>query len=314
MNSRVLSIAAVLILAALIGQARAADRPVSVLIWDERQPAQKKAYDNFLGNAIADYLTKQPGLAVKSVALDSPEQGLDEATLDATDVIVWWGHVRHDKVTGQHADAVVKRVLAGRLGFVGLHSTQFAEPFMRLMYERAKADAPKMIPEAQRATAKIDFSLLDPPLKREKVKRDGPLTPRLEKTGESTWRLIPPACVFPSWREDGAPSHVKVLLPDHPLAKGLPAAWYIPHTEMYEWPFHVPTPDATVFEERWDKGEHFQSGLVWKIGQGTVVYFRPGHETYPVYRQEENLKVVENAVRWLGEMKATAEDHTSPTR
>ena len=204
MNFQVLSIVTVLILVALIGHARAADRPVSVLIWDERQPAQKKAYDNFLGNAIADYLTKQPGLTVKSVALDSPEQGLDEATLDATDVIVWWGHVRHDKVTGQHADAVVKRVLAGRLGFVGLHSTQFAEPFMRLMYERAKADAPKMIPEADRATAKIDFSLLDPPLKREKVKRDSPLTPRLEKTGETTWRLIPPACVFPSWREDGA--------------------------------------------------------------------------------------------------------------
>src|SRR6266566_2275217 len=167
MNYRLLSIAAVSILAALIVRVRAADPAVRVLVWDERQPAQKKAYKNYLGNAIADYLGKQPGLAVKSVALDSPEQGLDEATLDATDVIVWWGHARHDKVTGEHTDAVVKRVLAGRLGFVGLHSTQFAEPFMRLMYERAKADAPKMIPEAERASAKIDFSLLDPPLKRE---------------------------------------------------------------------------------------------------------------------------------------------------
>jgi trehalose utilization protein len=293
--------------AAIAGRAVAADSPIRVLVWDERQPAQKKAYENWLGNAIADDLSKKPGLSVKSVALDDPEQGLGEATLDSTDVIVWWGHVRHDKVTGQHADAVVKRVLAGRLAFVGLHSTQFAEPFMRLMYERAKEDAPKMIPEADRATAKLDFSLLEPPLKRDKVKRDSPLTPRLEKTGENTWRLIPPACVFPSWREDGMPSHVKVLLPEHPLAKGLPPSWFIPHTEMYEWPFHVPTPDATVFEERWDKGEHFESGLVWKIGQGTVVYFRPGHETYPVYRQEENLKVVENAVRWLGGEKiATA--------
>jgi trehalose utilization protein len=297
-----LLVAAVFI--ALADRAAAADSLVRVLVWDERQPAQKKAYDNFLGNAITDYLSKKPGLVLKSVSLDDPEQGLDEPTLDATDVIVWWGHVRHDKVTGQHADAVVKRVLAGKLGFVGLHSTQFAEPFMRLMYERAKEDAPKMIPEADRATAKIDFSLLEPPMKREKVKRDSPLTPRLEKTGDNAWRLIPPACVFPSWREDGMPSHVKVLRPDHPLAKGLPPSWYIPHTEMYEWPFHVPTPDVTVFEERWDKGEHFQSGLVWKIGKGTVVYIRPGHETYPVYRQEENLKVVENAVRWLGGEKA----------
>jgi trehalose utilization protein len=298
MAKRLSVVLTILLAASSAVRAWAVEQPVRVLVWDERQPAQKKAYDNFLGNAIADFLAKQPGLTVKSVALDSPEQGLDEATLDATDVIVWWGHARHDKVTSEHADAVVKRVLAGKLGFVGLHSTQFAEPFMRLMYERAKADAPKMLPEAERATAKFDFSL---PLKREKVKRDQPLTPRLEKIGDDTWRLIPPACVFPSWREDGAPSHVKVLLPEHPLAKGLPAAWYIPHTEMYEDPFHVPAPDATVFEEHWDKGEHFKSGLIWHIGKGRVVYFRPGHETYPVYRQEENLRVVENAVRWLGQ-------------
>jgi trehalose utilization protein len=31
-----------------------------------------------------------------------------------------------------------------------------------------------------------------------------------------------------------------------------------------------------------------------------VFYFRPGHETYPIYRQAENLKVIENAVRWMG--------------
>src|SRR5207248_211289 len=73
--------------------AKAAD-PIRVLVWDERQPEQKKAYDGgFLGNAIADYLKKQPGLEVKSVGLDDPEQGLSKDTLDKTDVIVWWGHV-----------------------------------------------------------------------------------------------------------------------------------------------------------------------------------------------------------------------------
>ena len=69
---------------------------------------------------------------------------------------------------------------------------------------------------------------------------------------------------------------------------------------MYNESFHVPTPDAVVFEERWDKGEHFRSGCVWKVGKGTVFYFRPGHETYPVFKQREPLKVMENAARWLG--------------
>ena len=109
---------------------------------------------------------------------------------------------------------------------------------------------------------------------------------------------ILPICVFPAWREDGKPSHVTTLLPNHPLAAGLPLEWTILKTEMYKAPFHVPKPDASVFEEKWDAGESFQSGSVWTVGKGRVVYFRPGHESYPVYKAAEPLKVVENAVRW----------------
>lgn len=269
-------------------------KPVRVLVWDEQQPEQAKGYENFLGNALADHLGKRPGIRALSVSIGSPEQGLDAATLDATDVIVWWGHVKHAEVKNERVDAVVQRVLDGKLGFIALHSAHFAEPFMRLMHERAKADAPKQVPEAERATASFDFSA---PLKRKPVSRDAKLTPSLEKEG-GVWRLTPPACVFPAWRADGAPSHVTTLLPDHPIAKGLPVKWDIPQTEMYDEPFHVPAPDAVVFEERWDKGEKFRSGCVWQVKQGRVFYFRPGHETYPVYRQAENLTVIENAVRW----------------
>jgi trehalose utilization protein len=46
--------------------------------------------------------------------------------------------------------------------------------------------------------------------------------------------------------------------------------------------------------------------MVWNLGQGKVFYFRPGHETYPVYTQEMPLKIVENAVRWLGAPLAAA--------
>lgn len=279
----------------VLGLAQAqSPKPVRVLVWDEQQPEQAKAYENFLGNALADHLSKRPGIRALSVSLSSSEQGLDAATLDATDVIVWWGHVKHAEVKNERVDAVVQRVLDGKLGFIALHSAHFAEPFMRLMHERAKEDAPKQIPEAERATARFDFST---PLRRNLVKRDAKLTPSLEKI-EGVWRLNPPACVFPAWRADGAPSHVTKLLPDHPIAKGLPVKWDIPQTEMYDEPFHVPTPDAVVFEERWDKGEKFRSGCVWQVKQGRVFYFRPGHETYPVYRQAENLTVIENAVRW----------------
>ena len=68
---------------------------------------------------------------------------------------------------------------------------------------------------------------------------------------------------------------------------------------MYDEPFHVPPPDEVVFEERWELGERFRSGAVWRIGKGKLFYFRPGHETFNVYFQPETLQVVENAVRWM---------------
>jgi trehalose utilization protein len=279
-------------------RSRAADaKPIRVLIWDEQQPEQKQAYgDKFLGETIAAYLEKQGGFVVTNVNFDSPDQGLDDATLDAADVLIWWGHKQHARVTPEGTERVVRHVLDGKLGFLALHSAHWSQPFMRLMLERARTDAPGMIPAAERATAKVDLTM--PPPKRALVKPDAVLTPYLEKI-EGGYRLIPPACVFPWVRADGAPSHLTTLLPEHPIAKGIPATWDIPHTEMYGEPFHVPAPDAVIFEERWDKGEHFRSGCAWQVGKGRVFYFRPGHETFPVFLQAEPLRIVENAARWL---------------
>ena len=275
------------------------DQKLRVLIWDEQQPEQRQAYGNkFLGETIAAHLETKPGITVQSVNLTLPEQGLTEQLLDATDVLIWWGHVKHRDVKDEYVERVVRRVVEGRLSLVALHSAHWAKPFVRLMQERAKSDALSQIPEGERAQAKIEF-LNEKPIG-QGVNRDTPITPRLERSGESnTWKLFLPQCVFPAWRSDGAPSHVTTLLPDHPLARGLPKLWHIAHTEMYDEQFHVPLPDEVVFEEKWDKGERFRSGCVWKVGRGRVFYFRPGHETFAVYHNAEPLQVIENAVRWL---------------
>ena len=104
----------------------------------------------------------------------------------------------------------------------------------------------------------------------------------------------------PGYRPDGKPSFLNTLLPDHPIAKGVPRNFQVAGTEMYNEPFHVPEPDIVVFEERWPTGEWFRSGCIWNLGDGKIFYFRPGHETFPVYKQEIPLRIVENAVRWLG--------------
>ena len=61
-----------------------------VLIWDERQPSQAVAYEDFLGNEIAKRLTDQTSdFEVRSVALDDADQGLTAGNLEWADVIIW---------------------------------------------------------------------------------------------------------------------------------------------------------------------------------------------------------------------------------
>jgi trehalose utilization protein len=38
--------------------------------------------------------------------------------------------------------------------------------------------------------------------------------------------------------------------------------------------------------------------MVWQVGEGRVVYIRPGHETFPIWKDDRMLRLLENAVRW----------------
>ena len=277
--------------------------PVRVLVWDEQQPAQRRVYTNWLGNQIATFLKSRPGFAVATARLDDPEQGLSAAQLDATDVVVWWGHVRNGEVSAEHARDIVRRIQAGRLSFIALHSAHWSAPFMEAMNVRAREDALRVLSPAERATAVIHETNLFANL-RTPPKYTDRLSPsaiyRKPFGGPVEVQLTLPNCCFPAYRPDAMPSRVHVLLPKHPIARGLPAEFGVEQTEMYDEPFHVPAPDAVVLEERWEHGEWFRSGSVWNIGKGRVFYFRPGHELYPVFKNPDVLKVIENAVRWMG--------------
>ncbi|MFM8582986.1 MAG: ThuA domain-containing protein [Planctomycetaceae bacterium] len=281
--------------------ARAAE-PIRVLVWDEQQPQQRQAYENFLGNAIASALAKEPDLRVISANLGEPEQGLSATVLDNTDVLIWWGHVRQHEISWELAKSIVARIEAGQLDLVALHSAHWSRPFVEAMAARTRADARRRYPDPPGGPP-VKFEFLPPTLGQVPT-ADSLVTPAYYAlrggNGQLTVRVDLPNCVFPAYRGDGAPSRSRVLLPEHPLARGLPATFEISQTEMYNEPFHVPEPDATIIEETWERGEKFRSLMTWKLGSGRVVYYRPGHETFPVYRQRVPLDVLRNAVRWLG--------------
>ena len=100
------------------------------------------------------------------------------------------------------------------------------------------------------------------------------------------------------WREAGEKERIWVVEPGHPIAAGLPEWFEIPNTEMYGERFDIPAPDTLVFISWFPGGEVFRSGCCYLRGRGRVFYFRPGHETFPIYHQPEVLRVISNAVRW----------------
>ncbi len=100
------------------------------------------------------------------------------------------------------------------------------------------------------------------------------------------------------WREAGEKERLWVVNPGHLIAEGLGEYIEIPHTEMYGERFDIPQPDDLVFISWFEGGEVFRSGCCYNRGRGKVFYFRPGHETFPIYYQPEVQKVITNAVRW----------------
>jgi len=105
------------------------------------------------------------------------------------------------------------------------------------------------------------------------------------------------------WREIGERERIWVIEPGHPIAEGLGEYVELEHTEMYGERFDIPAPDILVFISWFQGGEVFRSGCCYHRGKGKIFYFRPGHESYPIYHDPNVLKIITNAVRWVAPVK-----------
>jgi trehalose utilization protein len=215
-----------------------------VTVWNEfrhekQSPEIAAIYPDGIHQAIAEHLRTQ-GFAVHTATLDEPENGLTEAALAETDVLVWWGHMAHGEVSDEVVERAKRRVLEDGMGLVVLHSGHFSKIFQALL-------------------------------------------------GTS--------CNL-KWREIGEKERVWVVAPGHPIAAGLGEYFEVPQAEMYGEHFDVPPPDQLVFISWFAGGEVFRSGCCYERGRGKIFYFRPGHETYPIFHQPEVQRVITNAARW----------------
>jgi trehalose utilization protein len=119
-----------------------------------------------------------------------------------------------------------------------------------------------------------------------------------------------------SWKEytnDGKPHRIVVANKNHPLARGV-RDFTIPKEERYEEPFQVPAPEAVVLDGVHEaNGNHARQLLTWTVGRGRVVYFRPGHEEFPVYFQPEVKRVLRNIALFAANDEAGIWEDNDPS-
>ncbi|HZJ09572.1 MAG TPA: ThuA domain-containing protein [Trueperaceae bacterium] len=100
------------------------------------------------------------------------------------------------------------------------------------------------------------------------------------------------------WREADEKERLWNLQPAHPLMRGVGDYLELAQEEMYGERFDVPEPDELVMISWFQGGEVFRSLMTWRRGNGRVVYFRPGHETYPTYHDKTVRQIIANAVSY----------------
>jgi len=101
-----------------------------------------------------------------------------------------------------------------------------------------------------------------------------------------------------TWRDAGERERIWVCNPGHPIAQGIDRQFVLEKEEMYGEPFAVPPPEEQVFLSWFEGGEVFRSGCCWRRGNGSIFYFRPGHELFPTYYDLNVQRVLANAAEW----------------
>ena len=117
-------------------------------------------------------------------------------------------------------------------------------------------------------------------------------------------RLMGTECML-RWREAGESERLWVTSPGHPILSRITAPYFeLPQAEMYGEHFDIPEPDELLLISWFEGGEVFRSGCTFRRGQGKIFYFRPGHETYPIYYDENVKAVLAGAVEWAKPVKS----------
>ncbi len=110
---------------------------IQVTVWNEFIHEREyegigRVYPEGIHGCIGGFLAENADISVKYATLDMPEHGLSEDVLAQTDVLIWWGHCAHDKVSDAVVERVKNHVLRG-MGLIALHSAHHSKIMKALL-------------------------------------------------------------------------------------------------------------------------------------------------------------------------------------
>jgi trehalose utilization protein len=246
---------------------RNGDTPIRVLVWDENPPhAPKELYPKSINGAIGDGLNELSNgrLVVTLANLNDPEQGISEQALSETDVLLWWGHARHEEVSDATTERVRHAVHENGLGFMPLHSGHHAKPF------KAVLDCTGDLQGGWREVPGFEV---------EEVTVAAPRHPIAQ--GIENFVLEQEEMYGSPF---GIPPHESIVFQS-----------YFPLGGEY-FPCGFTTTVGKGIDPTFTTG---RNGTNRGEGAGRVFYFRPGHETVPTYYHPIVKQILFNGVLWV---------------
>lgn len=245
---------------------------IRVLVWDENPShADPQVYPESIRGAVASGLRKFGGanISVSTAHLDEPEQGITAKGLAATDVLVWWGHIRHGELKTATVNRIVRRVHQAGMGFVAIHSSHYSKPLQKIL----KCEG----------HLKGGWRVAEPP-EREEIRVCAPWHPIARGIEDF---------VLDQEEMYGAPFAVPP-----PLALVLQSHFPL---DGKTFPSGICWTVGNGIQKTFRSGGG--GGQDQGEGIGRVFYFRPGHESFSTLQHPVVLQILANAVLWCG--KAT---------
>lgn len=110
---------------------------INVTVWNENlheqfQEEVRQNYPEGIHGCIAEFLSYNEDLNIRTATFDDPEHGLTQEVLDQTDVLIYWSHMAQEEFSDEVAERIHQAVLRG-MGLIALHSAHYSKMLRKIL-------------------------------------------------------------------------------------------------------------------------------------------------------------------------------------